>query len=341
VVIFQHGITRNRTDMLALADSMALAGFAVIAIDQPLHGIASTIDPATGVITGPETNPFYIENTPFGAIANERTFDVDYINNLTGASGPDGFIDSSGAHTINLVSMLTGRDNGRQAVIDLSVLAVTLPTMDFSGDGVPDFDGGSIRFVGQSLGSMVGTAFLAIEPTVNIGTLSVPGGGIMGLLLGSPTFGPPILAGLGQLGIEPGSSLFNLFTVAFQTVIDSADPINFGELTAATNAIVVQEVVGSDTALPDQVIPNFVSGFPLSGTEPLIAVMALAPITQTTQDRFGVRGVTRFVLGTHGSLLDPSASLEVTAEMQGEAASLAATGGTVVQITIPSVLQGN
>ena len=80
------------------------------------------------------------------------------------------------------------------------------------------------------------------------------------------------------LGGNSGSPLFDLFTVAAQTVIDSGDPINWAAATAATNAILLQEVVGSDTSLPDQVIPNAVPGFPLSGTEPLIAAMGLAPI---------------------------------------------------------------
>ena len=340
-VIFQHGITGNRTNMLALADSMALAGFAVISIDLPLHGIASTVDPATGVVTGPEANPFYIENTPFGALANERTFDVDYINNLTGAPGPDGFIDASGSHTINLASLLTGRDNNRQAVADLSILALSIPTMDIDGDGVPDFDGASIRFVGHSLGGIIGAVFLAIEPTVSVGTLSAPGGGLVGLLLGSNTFGSRILAGLAALGIVPGDPLFDLFTVAAQTVFDSSDPINFGALAAATNAILLQEIVGSDTSLPDQVVPNSVPGFPLSGTDPLIAVMGLASISQTTQDPAGIRGVTRFVVGGHSSILSPAASLIATVEMQGEAISMAASGGTVVQVTNPTALLGN
>ncbi len=345
VVIFQHGITRNRTDALAIADSMALAGFAVVSIDQPLHGIASEVDPATGTVVGPANNPFYIENTPFGAIANERTFDVDYIDNLTGAPGPDGNIDSSGAHTINLASLLTSRDNLRQASADLAVVAATVPTMDINGDGVPDFDGSRTQFVGQSLGSIVGTAFLGADglsedPRVNSATLSVPGGGIVGLLLGSPTFAPRILAGLSAAGIEQGTADFNSFVFAAQTVLDSADPVNWGEFASLTKPILVQEVIGSGSSLPDQVIPNAVPGFPLSGTEPLIAVMGLDPITSTTQDSMGVRGVTRFISGDHGSLLSPAADPAVTAEMQGEAASMAATNGTTVQVTVPSVLQG-
>ncbi len=345
VFIFQHGITGNRTNALGLADTMALAGFAVVAIDQPLHGIAGTIDPATGTPVGPEANPFYIENTPFGALAGERTFDVDYVNNSTGAPGPDGVIDSSGAHTINLASLLTARDNNRQASFDLSTLAATIPTMDITGDGLPDFDGSQIRFGGQSLGSIVGIPFVALEgatsdSAVNSALLSVPGGGIVGLLLGSPTFGPVVRGGLAAAGIQPGTADFESFVVAAQTVLDSADPINWGALAAATQPILVQEVVGSPGNLPDQVIPNAVPGFPLSGTEPLIRVMGLDPISQSTFDPAGIRGVARFLVGVHSSLLNP-ASLEATIEMQGQAASFAASAGTAVQVTVPSVLQGD
>jgi pimeloyl-ACP methyl ester carboxylesterase len=107
-VIFQHGITRNRSDALAIAATLAGQGFAVIAIDLPLHGL-------------PASSPFNIENSPFGPAANERTFAVDYVNNSTGAAGPDGNADDSGTHFINLSSLLTSRDNVRQGVADLFV----------------------------------------------------------------------------------------------------------------------------------------------------------------------------------------------------------------------------
>ncbi len=45
VLIFQHGITRNREDMFAVADSFADTGFVVVAIDLPLHGITNQSDP--------------------------------------------------------------------------------------------------------------------------------------------------------------------------------------------------------------------------------------------------------------------------------------------------------
>ena len=321
--IFMHGITRNRSDMLAIADTLASVGFAVIAIDQTLHGITDV------------TSPLYIENTPFAPIANERTFDLDITDNATGAPGPDGEIDPSGSQFVNLSNLLASRDNLRQSSADLSVLAVSIPTVDIDGDSLPDLDGGAIRFVGQSLGAMAGIPFLAVEPTVNTGLLSVPGGGIANLLAGSASFGPAIAAGLqAAAGIEPGSPEFAQFLGAAQQVVDSSDPINWAALTAATNAVVMQTVIN------DQVIPNTVPGAPLSGGFPLIAAMELPSINSTTSDPMGVRAnVTLLPPAGHGSLLSPADSPAATAEMQGEMASLLSTGGTTVVVDNPDVIQ--
>ena len=329
VVIFQHGITGNRSQALALADTMASIGVAVISMDLPLHGITQTnpMDP-TQPLAG-----LYVGNTPFAPIANERTFDLDLQDNASGAPGPDGQIDSSGAFFINLQSLLTARDNLRQGQVDLSTLALNVPFMDIDGDSVSDFDGSNISFVGLSLGSIVGTGFLAVEPTVNNAVLSVPGGGIANLLAGSPTFGPVIRAGLQQGGVEPDSPAFFQFLGAAQQVVDSADPINWSTVAVQDNSILLHEVIG------DTVVPNSVPGAPLSGTEPMIRIMGLDTITATTQSAAGIRGATRFGVGSHGSLLDPTASPATTAEMQGQAASMIATGGTTVVVNDASVIQ--
>ncbi len=329
VVIFQHGITGDRAQALALADTMASIGFAVVSMDLPLHGITQTnpLDP------GQPLAALYVGNTPFAPIANERTFDLDLQDNQTGAPGPDGEIDPSGTFFINLQSLLTSRDNNRQGNVDLSTLALNIPFMDISGDGLPDFDGSNINFVGLSLGAMIATPFLAVEPTVSNALLSVPGGGIANLLSGSQTFGPVIRAGLQAAGVEPDSADFFQFLGAAQTVVDSSDPINWATAAVQNNSILLHQVAG------DTVIPNSVPGAPLSGTEPMIRVMQLDPITATVQAADGIRGATRFIQGSHGSLLDPSANPAVTAEMQGQAASLILSGGTTVVVNNSSVIQ--
>jgi len=322
VVIFEHGITRNRTDAFAIAGTLAAQGFAVVAIDLPLHGITDT------------SSPFYIGNTPFAALgAKERTFDLDFQDNATGAPGPDGAIDPSGSWFINLSSLLTSRDNLRQGVADLFELAHAIPSMG------ANLDASRIAFVGQSLGSIVGTNFLALDPNVSVGVINVPGGGIARLLDGSPSFGPRIRAGLAAAGVEAGTPDYDAFMVAAQTAVDSGDPINFAAYTVGKR-ILAQEVIGGGDVPPDQVIPNSVPGAPLSGTEPLIAALGLSDITQTTQSADGIRGAVRFLQGEHGSILDPTDFPAATAEMQGEMASMIVSNGAAVQITNPAIIRG-
>jgi dienelactone hydrolase len=322
IVIFQHGITRNRTDMLAVADTLASIGYAVIAQDLALHGIT---DP---------TNPFYVENTPFAPFARERTFDVDYVNNETGAPGSDGVTDTSATHFINLANLLVSRDNFRQGIADLFTLAATIPTMDYNQDSNPDFDGSKIAYVSQSLGSITGATFLALEPSVSNAVLSVGGGGIAELLNGSEEFGPRIRAGLAAAGVQAGTPAFAQFMLATQTVVDSGDPINYAFLTGPTKNILFHEVLG------DTVVPNFVTTAPLSGTEPLMRELGLVSVSSTTSNPDGLDAAVRFTAGDHGSLLSTEASFAATAEMQSQMASFLALSGTTVVVTDESVVQG-
>jgi len=327
VVIFGHGLTRSRLDILGAADGFAAAGYAVIGMDFPMHGISPDATP--------QYADLWVENTPFGPIANERTFDVDYINNATGAPGPDGLIDPSGAHAFSagLSNMLVGRDTLRQGEIDLSALAVSIASMDFDGDGVPDTDGSNIAYAGQSWGGIHGTVFTAIEPLVTRSFLSVPTGGLANQAEASPTFQPVIQAGLASQGVFPGTEDYAKFFFAWQTVLDSADPINWGAEAAMNTPILLHEVID------DQVLPNIVPGSPLAGTEALIKVMGLTAYSSTQQSADGLRAAGRFVPpATHGSWLDPSSSPAAFFEMQNQGATFIGSFGGAVVVTDESTM---
>jgi len=325
IVIFQHPLGADRSTALAIADTLASLGFAVIAIDHAMHGITDI------------TNPLYAGNTPFPG-DRERTFDVDYTDNATGALGPDGIIDPSGRFAIFLGSTLSTLGNGRQIVADLFVMAATIPTISFGpvakgDDPEPAFDASRMHFVGMSLGSLAGVVFLAMEPTVTTGTLNVGGCGYSGILTNSVGLSPIFNAFLqSAAGIEPGSEDYNAFYLAFQTIIDSVDCVNYAAIAGGGNAILGQEVLG------DLVIPNFVPTNPLAGTEPMFALMGLTGIDSTTVVPSGVHAAVRFIAGSHSSFLDPSIDPAVTFEMQGEMASMTSTDGTTVVITDPSVI---
>ena len=331
VVIYQHGITTNRATLLAVADTLAQAGFAAVAIDLPLHGL--TGDETDG------TQAFYMPG-------KERTFDLDLLDNATNAPGPDGITDASGSHFINLASLLTARDNLRQAVADLFGLTRALADMDYDGDGNGDFDTGNVRFLGHSLGAMVGTVFLALEPGVGAATLAMPGGGIAKLLDGSARFGPVIAAGLAANGVNKGSPEYEAFLASAQTVLDSADPINYAGDTTNGRGIHLLEVAN------DQVIPNNVLNIadtvpsPTAGTDPLIAAMGLDKLTQSSSGSTPLTGWVLFSAGHHGSLLTPDdangeadpTSASVMAEMQQQLAGFLASNGTSLNIGNTSVV---
>ena len=319
VVIFGHGLGRQRSDMLRIADTAAAAGFAVMAADGPMHGIRPEDE---------DLALLYVENTPWADVANERTFDVDYSNNETGALEPDGITDVSGRWFINLISLLTQRDNYRQTQADFSVMAVTVPSISIDGDALPDLDGSNIQYVSISGGSVLGQPFIATEPMVNNAFMSVGGGGIARLLDGSATLGPGLIhPQLEAAGLERGSTDYELYLLAWQTVVDSADPINWAQETVLFNNVVVHEVIG------DLVVPNSVPLAPLSGTEPMIAVMGLKSYSSTQTDPKGVDLAGRFPPpASHGSLIDPSTSPAATVEMQKQMASFLLSKGTAVVV---------
>lgn len=318
VVVFQHGLQGNRTQALAIAGAYAAQGFVVASIDIPLHGI--TNDPAN--------NPF-LQFMYQGA--SERTFNLDLVNNATGAAGPDGIDDPSGSYIINLTSLLTSRDNLREAALDIVQLVKSLPGLDLDGDTVADIDAAQIHYASISLGSIVGTVANAMAiPTVSA-YLNVPGGGVAHLLRDSQALGPTINAGLAAKGLQPNTTLYEQFFRDAQTVVDAGDPVNYIAATVAARPVLLTQVVN------DAVIPN-------SATQRLVAaapfVKASAPLAPPFYPVGAGTGTwVHFTSGSHGSLLSPAASLDVTTEMQTHAASLAASGGTAFAITNPAILE--
>jgi pimeloyl-ACP methyl ester carboxylesterase len=329
VLIFEHTIGRNRMDMLAVADSFADSGFVVVAIDLPLHGIT---DP-TGIFYAAGSNPLYSSLLLPTTGSIERTFDLDVINNTSNAPGADGQIDPSGASFINPASILTSRDNLREAAADLITLTRSLPGLKLDTDPGADIDPNSIHFLGHSFGGIVGGVYLGVTTSsdVSTGTLAMAGGGIAALLRESPTFGPQIGATLQALGAAPETTQFEQFMRDFQTAVDPGDPINYIGPAAANHPIHLIQVIGSEMSPPDQVVPN-------SATRRLIDAAALtrirAPATSgAVTDARGFRAYLSYMVGSNGSLIDPTASPGATMEMQGEAISLT---GAVIPMILPN-----
>lgn len=318
VVIFQHGLTGNRAQAAAIAGAYASVGFVVAAIDIPLHGITNDPNPAT--------NPFL----PLYEGDAERTFNLDFVNNGTGATGPDGIDDPSGSYIIRLESLLTSRDNLRQAALDIVQLAASLPGLDLDGDTVADIDGARIHFAGLSLGGIVGTVANALPIPTLSAYLSVAGGGVANLLRESVTLGPRIQAGLVAAGLPLGTTLYDNFFRDAQTAVDAGDPLNYIATAVTRRPILLTQVEG------DAVFPN-------SATQRLVAAVPTFLKTAAGGPNPVAAGQgtwVHFNSGSHGSLLSPDASLDVTMEMQTHAASLVAPpgNGSGFAITRPDLL---
>ena len=333
VTIFQHGITQNRSNLFAIAPALAQAGRLAIAIDHPLHGVAPCEVGTAGCLRVP--------------MVSERTFDVDYVNNATGAPGPDGTPDASGTHYLNLASLVTARDNLRQSVADLLQLNASLGALNLDGNAATDVDTSRVGFVGHSLGGIVGGTLAGVDTNIGPYSLANPGGGIPKLLDGSLNFGPVVAAGLAAAGFNEGGDTFETFLRFAQLVADDGDPINYALAATANHPMHMISVDG------DQVVPNNVPAGPttarnhlvtipgpLSGTDPLAAAMGLEviPVTPgvTTDIRVdtmnGVRAVTVLSEGSHSSILDPTASLAATTEIQGEIVNFQASAGVCLPI---------
>lgn len=337
VAILQHGITSNRTQILALADSLAAAGIASVAIDLPLHGVTD------------ENSPVRV---PYDYVANkgERTFDVTFGPDApfsAGSCDPSATApttngrDSSGAHFINLPSLLTARDNLRQAVADLLMLEKLVP--DFTWVEVDPTNGAPVKsntvdatkmtFVGHSLGGIVGSTFITLADNIKAASLVATGGGIAKLLDTSAAFGPVVAGGLEAQNVFEGSSSYEQFLFFAQTAVDSADSINYlSKVSIPVHSIVVgggasglavngTTITAQGISPQDLVVPNDaynpnpavreradVTG--LGGSVPLYKVAEQQEVSHLrdtcNQQSFSqVNHVVTFDSGSHGTLLRP------------------------------------
>jgi len=304
--------------MFAMADSFAAAGFAVVAIDLPLHGVTDT------------RSPFY--QGPGNQLGNnERHFNMDNVG-AVGVFTPDGQIDN-GWQILNVANPLNARDHIRQAVADMTALTRTLPSLDFPDQANPDLDGNNIDFVGISLGSIISGVFLGLNSEVKTVTLSSPAGPWTSILTDPQAidFGQPIRNALSAQGLPAGTIGFDNFVRDLQTAIDPVDPVNYAAAATATHPIHVIEVLG-DTAVPNR------------PTDYIAQLWGLPSVSTTTPagppgPPASARGIVRFTAGAHSSLFNPLPNRPVTEEMQQQTVFYAATGGGQIRINTASFVQ--
>lgn len=288
VVIFQHGITRSRADMLAVADAFASQGFVGIAIDIPMHGLTESEDAVKAQLNALLSFPG----------VTERHFNIDFDNGAALKGPTDGKVDASGANFFFLGSLLNIGDNLRQGVVDLLNVSNNVDSIDFEMDGVADIDTSRVFFVGHSLGAIIGSSFVSLDSRVKAAVLANPGGGLIKQMVNADSFKAILAAGLEASDLLPSTPSYDQFLYVGQAAIDAGDPINHAaNLKASGLPVLAIEVLG------DAVVPNNVATAPLSGTDPLVQQMGLTSLTGTTQSADALQVLINLAIGHHGSLL--------------------------------------
>ena len=202
VVMFQHGITTDRTASLGFANSMAAAAtgcFATVAMDLPTHGLdASTTDRNGAATRYSAFNAFNVAGYVLPPLDpnNAATTPTPFAATLAGLAAAEvttyaglaerhenlalnaaqqavamNFVageesGNSGDMFINLTNMQQTRDHIRQAVMDMLNLNASIANMDIDGAGAGDLDEDNIHFVGHSLGAITGLTYSAVNNAV-------------------------------------------------------------------------------------------------------------------------------------------------------------------------------
>jgi hypothetical protein len=267
VAIFMHGLGGNKEQALGLANTLCAAGYAVLAIDQAVHGLPKngTLDVTGTAVAGSLTSPLYVGP----GMGNGRPA-AEWASNF-----------------FMLPSILTARTNVQTSAFNLwrlerilkqpaadptSLQAAMVTAGKTINNIAPTLPGaGATQFVGQSLGSIVGAYFLAGNSSQTGGSnmkglLSVPGSRLAFILKDSPSFSATVNAGLLAAGVPTGSAAFYQFFALAQAVADPIDPATMGTplsgapVSRFINRLLVQEAVG-DATIPNAFGRYFVNAF--------------------------------------------------------------------------------
>lgn len=275
VVVHGHGLSNHRGSMFGVANELARAGFAMVGIDDVLHGARQGI--------------------------------VDVMNNYPGPyQGPDGIPDGVGfpiTFFAGFGDFVAIRDNFRQTVLDHVSLVrlIQNPELDLSLLATeevvsPHLDPDRIYWSGGSLGGIVGTMVLAVEPEIRAGALQVPGASFLQLITTQSAELAPLVATLTRVlfsiddieAIDP----FHPVATLLASVTEPGDPIAYAP--HVIDDPIVSGRAPADVlvtyALHDEVLPNV-------ATEALIRALGLELAEPRLVDVPGVRTVVSPVQG--------------------------------------------
>ena len=249
-VIFQHGITRARTDVFAVAGALTSQGYAVVSMDAAGHGSRAV------------------------RISNAAPSCSDVAVGIPGPRsdlGPDPTARPECYAPVLSSDLAATRDGFRQTVLDLEQLVTSLKACGITSCGALKVDPTRILYVGHSLiGGNLGAIALGLTG-IKAGVLSAGGAGWFDILENTEQtarFQCPLVDALIDAGVLTGDKFnptantglcttpawkatagYRQFSAIGRWILDPADPANFGEK-LASKRFLLQRIN------PDRVLPN-------------------------------------------------------------------------------------
>lgn len=288
-LIFQHGLGRASTDVLAIASQFAAAGYNVVSIDAVAHGSRAV------------------------RVSNDAARLCDGAK--TPGTAPQCFAPFLSPDSANT------RDNIRQTVLDQQQLVESLKACGTANCGGLKVDASRIQYIGQSLGGIMGSVTVAIDADIKAAVLNVPGVGWVDILENTQTLAIrcSLVDGLIDAGILTGDKWnpvagtglcttdawkaqpgYRQFATIGRWILDPADPANFTHK-LATRRFMIQQVTD------DQVVPNIATMREAALTGLLAQVKAADPSVPNPNSPPGP-----FVLPSQAVVMDPMTNKYIT-----------------------------
>ncbi len=273
VVIFGPAVVCDRRFLITISGRLATNGFAAVAIDFPFHGertvcIESSLAAVPNFLP-PELQPLFgfedelIWLPP--CVSGDDATCSSSGECLSADGTPEDFttfplIDmkpASGAAFLDVRDIAHITDHFYQALVDVGGLHHSLKTADWSTVFGAPIDPTQVHYVGQSLGSIVGTVYVSVTPDIDRFVLNVPGSNMVDLFLDSDFFGPQVEEYFREIEIEDGSLEQQRLLAIASWLVDSVDPHTLGSLIAEDErtGLIQMDRIDDDTG--DIIIPNY------------------------------------------------------------------------------------
>jgi pimeloyl-ACP methyl ester carboxylesterase len=249
VVVFGHGLGGSRHSMLNLAEPLAAQGYAVIGIDMWGHG--------------------------------SRYNPIDVGNNLGGKPGftgdralRDGFGDDTGLGAYldffeGFLNISAIRDSIRQSTLDVARVAQLVQTnpslaaLAAPYASTPKLDPTRVAYLGESFGTIVGTNLAAIEPSIALYVLDVPGGGLVDHIFPNSPYIADLALSFAEIlyGTTGKLDKFHPLVGTLQALFDAGDSLTFARHVLKDRFTVENQVLGRRhvvclEVMHDEVMPN-------------------------------------------------------------------------------------